>query len=71
MLKEQTFEAIPKCYKAPYGWGYEWVEKGFCDAYNIGQNVGTEAGLTIPFHIHSIHCSTWVTWKIQKVECDM
>ena len=32
--KEQTFEAIQKCYKAAYGWGYEWVEKGYCDAYN-------------------------------------
>ena len=53
--KEQTFEAIQKCYKAAYGWGYEWKEKGYCDAYNIGQNVGTEAGQTIPYpHIHLI-----------------
>ena len=33
--KEQTFDSIQKCYKAAYGWGYEWVEKGYCDAYNI------------------------------------
>ena len=33
--KELPFEAIQKCYKAAYGWGYEWVEKGYCDAYNI------------------------------------
>ena len=53
--KEQTFNAIQKCYKAAYGWGYEWVENGYCDAYNIGQNVGTEAGQTIPYpHIHLI-----------------
>ena len=48
-LKELILEAIPKCYKAPYGWGYEWVEKGYCDAYNIGQNVGTEAGLNCSY----------------------
>ena len=53
--KELTFEAIQKCYKATYGWGYEWVEKGYCDAYNIGQNVGTEAGQTVPYpHVHLI-----------------
>ena len=53
--KEQTFEAIQKCYKAAYGWGYEWVQKGYCDAYNIGQNVGTEAGQTISYpHLHLI-----------------
>ena len=43
-----------KCYKAAYGWGYEWVENGYCDAYNIGQNVGTEAGpnYSIPLSVH-------------------
>ena len=30
--KELTFEAIKKCYKAAYGLGYEWVEKGYCDS---------------------------------------
>ena len=44
-----------KCYKAPYGWGYEWVEKGYCDAYNIGQNVGTEAGQTVMYLQNSVH----------------
>ena len=53
--KEQTWEMLEKCYKAAYLWGYEWVEKGYCDAYNIGQNIGTAAGQTVMYpHVHLI-----------------
>ena len=44
MFKEETWDKLEKCYKA-YGWGYDWVQNGYCDAYNVGQNVGTEAKL--------------------------
>ena len=53
--KEEDWHHLAQCYKAAYQWGYDWVQKGFCDAYNIGQNVGREAGQTIMYaHVHLI-----------------
>ena len=53
--KEESWNKLEKCYKAAYGWGYDWVQKGYCDSYNIGQNVGPEAGQTVPYpHVHLI-----------------
>ena len=53
--KEETWEKLEKCYKAAYAWGYDWVQKGYCDSYNIGQNVGREAGQTVMWpHVHLI-----------------
>ena len=53
--KVEDWEHLAKCYKAAYAWGYDWVQSGYCDAYNIGQNVGTEAGQTIMYpHVHLI-----------------
>ena len=37
--------------QSPHGWGYDWVQNGYCDAYNVGQNVGTEAGQTVMYPI--------------------
>ena len=46
---------INKCLEAAYNQGSRWVENGYCDAYNIGQNVGRAAGQTIMYpHIHLI-----------------
>ena len=53
--KVEDWEHLAKCYKAAYQWGFDWVQKGYCDAYNIGQNVGREAGQTIMYaHVHLI-----------------
>ena len=53
--KEEDWEHLAKCYKAAYQWGFDWVQKGYCDAYNIGQNVGREAGQSIMYaHVHLI-----------------
>jgi len=53
--KIEDWEHLAKCYKAAYQWGYDWVQKGYCDAYNIGQNVGREAGQSIMYaHVHLI-----------------
>jgi len=53
--KVEDWEHLAKCYKAAYAWGYDWVQSGYCDAYNIGQNVGTEAGQTVMYpHVHLI-----------------
>ena len=53
--KVEDWEHLAKCYKAAYAWGYDWVQSGYCDAYNVGQNVGTEAGQTIMYpHVHLI-----------------
>lgn len=53
--KVEDWEHLEKCYKAAYGWGYDWVQKGYCDAFNIGQNVGKAAGQTIMYpHVHLI-----------------
>ena len=53
--KVEDWQHLAKCYKAAYQWGYDWVQKGYCDAYNIGQNVGREAGQSIMYaHVHLI-----------------
>jgi diadenosine tetraphosphate (Ap4A) HIT family hydrolase len=53
--KVEDWDHLAKCYKAAYAWGYDWVQKGYCDSYNIGQNVGTEAGQTVMWpHVHLI-----------------
>ena len=50
--KSEDWEHLSKCYKAAYAWGYDWVQSGYCDAYNIGQNCGKEAGQTVDYPLH-------------------
>lgn len=46
---------ISECWQAAYRWGYEWVERGYCDAFNLGQDVGVAAGQTVEWpHVHLI-----------------
>jgi len=53
--KEETWECLADCYKAAYMWGHGWTEDGFCDAFNVGQNVGAAAGQTVLWpHVHLI-----------------
>ena len=53
--KEQDWQHLTKCFEAAYKWGYDWVERGYCDSFNIGQNVGAEAGQTVMYpHVHLI-----------------
>ena len=48
-------ENLMHCYKAAYQFGYEGVELGRWEAFNIGQNVGEAAGQTIMYpHVHMI-----------------
>ena len=53
--READWKHITECWKAAYRWGYDWVERGYCDAFNLGQNVGEAAGQTVEWpHIHLI-----------------
>tara|TARA_B100000902_G_scaffold240294_1_gene227622 strand:- start:1030 stop:1452 length:423 start_codon:yes stop_codon:yes gene_type:complete len=53
--KVEDWRHLTACFKAAYNWGYDWVERGYCDAFNIGQNVGKEAGQTVMYpHVHLI-----------------
>jgi diadenosine tetraphosphate (Ap4A) HIT family hydrolase len=53
--REQDWDSLAKCYKAAYAWGYDWVQSKYCDAFNIGQNVGKSAGQTVEWpHVHLI-----------------
>ena len=53
--KVEDWEHLTACFKAAYKWGYDWVERGYCDSFNIGQNVGKEAGQTVMWpHVHLI-----------------
>jgi len=53
--KELTWECLADCFKAAYAWGHGWVDDEYCDSYNIGQNVGPEAGQTVDWpHVHLI-----------------
>ena len=53
--KVEDWEHLTACFTAAYKWGYDWVERGYCDAFNIGQNVGKQAGQTVMYpHVHLI-----------------
>ena len=53
--KVEDWEHLTACFTAAYKWRYDWVERGYCDAFNIGQNVGKEAGQTVMYpHVHLI-----------------
>ena len=53
--KHDTPDCLSECYKCAYLTGVYWVEQGYCDSYNIGQNIGKEAGQTVMWpHIHLI-----------------
>ena len=53
--KVEDWEHLTACFTAAYKWGYDWVERGYCDSFNIGQNVGKEAGQTVMWpHVHLI-----------------
>ena len=53
--KVEDWEHLTECFKAAYKWGYDWVERGYCDAFNIGQNVGKQAGQSVMYpHVHLI-----------------
>ena len=53
--KSEDWEHLSICYIAAYAWWYDWVQSGYCDAYNIGQNCGKEAGQTVDYpHVHLI-----------------
>ena len=52
---EENWQCLTKCFEAAYKWGYDWIERGYCDAFNIGQNVGEAAGQTVMYpHVHLI-----------------
>lgn len=53
--KEESWENVVECWKAAYRWGHEWIENGFCESFNLGQNVGEQAGQTVNYpHVHLI-----------------
>ena len=52
---QEDWQHITKCWEAAYKWGTDWVDRGYCDAFNIGQNVGDAAGQTVKYpHVHLI-----------------
>jgi diadenosine tetraphosphate (Ap4A) HIT family hydrolase len=53
--KYNTTMIIAQAFNDAYRYGRAMVRNGECDSYNIGMNVGTEAGQTVPWpHIHLI-----------------
>ena len=53
--KEDTHDCLAACYTCAYLTGKYWVDMGYCDSFNIGQNIGKEAGQTVMWpHIHFI-----------------
>jgi len=51
----ENFEGIMLCFRAAYKFGYDGVERGSWEAFNIGQNCGEAAGQTIMYpHVHMI-----------------
>ena len=53
--KQDDPHHIKECYAAAFDWGLDLFHKGYCDGFNIGQNVGESAGQTVMYpHIHMI-----------------
>lgn len=51
----QQSDNLWECYKSAYKFGYDGVESGQWDAFNVGQNVGLAAGQTVMYpHVHMI-----------------
>jgi diadenosine tetraphosphate (Ap4A) HIT family hydrolase len=49
------WENLKTCFEAAYKWGYRGIDDEKWDAFNVGQNVGKEAGQTVMYpHIHLI-----------------
>jgi len=52
---KEDWKGVTKCWEAAYKWGTDWVDRGYCDAFNVGMNVGEAAGQTVCYpHIHLI-----------------
>lgn len=52
---QEDWQHVTKCWEAAYKWGTDWVDRGYCDAFNMGMNVGEAAGQTVCYpHIHLI-----------------
>lgn len=53
--KQDRWHFMLHAIEAAYNQGKKWVEEGYCEGYNIGQNNGKVAGQTIMYpHIHLI-----------------
>ena len=51
----QTADALFECYRGAYKFGYEGVQNGHWEGFNIGQNIGEVAGQTVTYpHVHMI-----------------
>lgn len=48
-------DCLYACYRAAYKWGFDGVDGGKWDGFNIGQNCGASAGQTVMYpHVHMI-----------------
>ena len=53
--REDHIVYLDKCFIGAYNQGQLWLKEGFCTGYNIGMNMGKDAGQTIMYpHIHLI-----------------
>lgn len=51
----ETMDCLFAAYRAAYKWGYEGMQDGKWQGFNIIQSVGREAGQTIPYpYIHMV-----------------
>ena len=40
--KNAKWQDLRDCFEAAYKWGYDWVDKGYCQSFHILQNVGID-----------------------------
>jgi diadenosine tetraphosphate (Ap4A) HIT family hydrolase len=51
----QGAEDLWECYRAAYKFGFDGIESGRWQGFNVGQNVGQAAGQTVMYpHVHMI-----------------
>lgn len=52
---EEKGQHLWECYKAAYKFGFDGVQDGRWQGFNVGQNVGVAAGQTVMYpHVHMI-----------------
>lgn len=38
--KNDKWQDLRDCFEAAYKWGYDWVDKNYCQSFHVVQNVG-------------------------------
>ena len=52
--RKETWQNMVKCWEAVYKWGYDWIEREYCDGFDVKQTIGNINEEEIYPHVHLI-----------------